>query len=82
MVIFPAILSAFARENQQLGVRPGLTNRPVQSQKQARSCEAKTKELISFALTAKLICTFGFAYAYCWFYHEAANIYFVMACVT
>ena len=50
------------------------TNLPVQSQKQARSLKfrileekkvyyrvAKTKVLISFAVTAKLICTFVFA---------------------
>ena len=35
---------------------------------------AKTKELISFAVTAKLICTFGFAYADCWFSHEEAHL--------
>ena len=35
---------------------------------------AKTKALISFTVTAKLICTFGFAYADCWFSHEAAHI--------
>ena len=28
---------------------------------------AKTKALISFAVTAKLICAFVFAYANCWF---------------
>ena len=33
---------------------------------------AKTKVLISFAVTAKLICVFVFAYADCWFSHEAA----------
>ena len=54
------------------------TNRPVQSQKQARFLKrrkkrdctihvAKTKALISFAVTAKLICVFVFAYADCWF---------------
>ena len=32
---------------------------------------AKTKALISFAVTAKLICAFVFAYADCWFSHEA-----------
>ena len=32
----------------------------------------KTKALISFAVTAKLICVFVFAYAGCWFSHEAA----------
>ena len=52
------------------------TNRPVQSQKQARSLKinikeevelfirlAKTKALISLAVTAKLVCAFDFAYA-------------------
>ena len=33
----------------------------------------KTKALISFAVTAKLICAFVFAYADCWFSHEAAH---------
>ena len=33
---------------------------------------AKTKALISFA--AKLICVFVFAYANCWFSHNAAHI--------
>ena len=36
---------------------------------------AKTKALISFAVIAKLICAFVFAYAYCWFSHEAAHIF-------
>ena len=35
---------------------------------------AKTKALISFAVTAKLICVFVFAYAKCWFSHDAAQI--------
>ena len=30
--------------------------------------------LISFAVTAKLICVFVFAYADCWFSHEAAQM--------
>ena len=34
----------------------------------------KTKALISFAVTGKLICAFVFAYADCWFSHEAAQI--------
>ena len=38
---------------------------------------AKTKALISFAVTAKLICVFVFAYAKSWFSHDAAH----MACV-
>ena len=35
---------------------------------------AKTKALISFAFTAKLICVFVFAYAKRWFSHDAAHI--------
>ena len=35
---------------------------------------AKTKALISFAVTAKLICVFVFAYAKCWFSHDAAHM--------
>ena len=35
---------------------------------------AKTKALISFAATAKLICVFVFAYAKCWFSHDAAQM--------
>ena len=36
---------------------------------------AKTKALISFAVTAKLICAFVFAYAKCWFSHDMAHLY-------
>ena len=65
------------------------TNRPVQPQKQARTealnygfkkkrkCTirvAKTKALISFAVTAELICAFVFAYADCWFSNGAAHL--------
>ena len=45
--------------------------------KKKRNCTiqvAKTKALISFAVTGKLICVFVFAYADCWFSHEAAQI--------
>ena len=35
---------------------------------------AKTKALISFAVTAKLICVFVFAYAKRWFSHDAAHL--------
>ena len=34
----------------------------------------KTKALISFAVTAKLICVFVFAYTKIWFSHDAAHI--------
>ena len=64
------------------------TNRAVQSQKIARGLKfwfyieerncsigvAKTKALISFAVSAKLICAFVFAYEDCWFFHGAAHI--------
>ena len=35
---------------------------------------AKTKALISFVVTAKLICVFVFARVKCWFSHDAAHI--------
>ena len=38
---------------------------------------AKTKALISFAVTAKLICVFVFAYAKRWFSHDAAHMCFM-----
>ena len=38
-------------------------------------CMAKTKALISCAITAQLICTFVFAYAKSRFSHEAAHMY-------
>ena len=62
------------------------TIQAAQSQKQARNLKfqilkkrkctirvAKTKALISFAVTANLICVFVFAYADCWFSHEAES---------
>ena len=36
----------------------------------------KTKALISFAVTTKLICTFVFAYTNCWFCHDVAHVHF------
>ena len=46
-------------------------------------CVAKTKALISFAVTAKLVCAFVFAYAVvaysdCWFSHAAAHFSFLL----
>ena len=35
---------------------------------------AKAKALISFAFTAKLFCTFVFAYADCWFSYATAHV--------
>ena len=64
------------------------SNQAMQSQKMARGLKfriykvegldylqyvAKTKALISFAVTAKLICIFDFPYAKCWFSHDAAH---------
>ena len=43
-------------------------------------CVAKTKAMISFAVTAKLICVFVFANADCWFSHVAAHNYLVPVC--
>ena len=41
---------------------------------------AKTKALISFADTAKLICVFVFAFAKCWFSNAAAHITSAVIC--
>ena len=44
--------------------------------KKKRKCSirvAKSKALISFAISAKLICVFVFVYADCCFSHEAAQ---------
>ena len=35
---------------------------------------SENKGADSFAVTAKLICAFFFAYADCWFSHEAAHV--------
>ena len=76
-------------ENQHSGFQTRSdTNQAVQSQKQARSlnvwileegscsiCAAITKALISFTVTAKLICAFVFANANCWFSHAVALMF-------
>ena len=59
------------------------TNRTVQSQKMARGLKfwkctihvVKTKALIRFAVTPKLICVFVFTFADCLFSHEAAHLF-------
>ena len=75
-------------ENQQCGFRTGLTQTGLYKHrrwlealnfvfKKKRDCTirvAKPKALISFAVTAKLICVFVFAYADCWFSHEVAQM--------
>ena len=35
---------------------------------------SKTKALISFAVSAKLVCAFDFAYADCWVFHGVAHL--------
>ena len=63
------------------------TNQPVVSQEKARSfkfgfmkkrdctiCVAKTKALISFAVTEQMICDCIRIYANCWFSYAAAHI--------
>ena len=79
-------------ENQQCGFRTGLTQTGLYKHRRwletwnfgfrkKRNCTirvAKTKALISFAVTSKLICVFVFAYADCWFFHEAAHMYSVL----
>ena len=36
--------------------------------------QQKTKALVSFAVTAKLICVFVYAYAQDWFSHDVAHL--------
>ena len=70
-----------------------VSKQAVQSQMQARSLTfrikqeevyclcSKSKALISFAVTVKLICVFLFAYADCWFSHaEAQMISLCLSC--
>ena len=65
------------------------TNRAVQPHKMARGLKfhmleveglyylcSKNKGMISFAVTAKLICVFVFAYAKHWFSHDEAHLFF------
>ena len=44
-------------------------------------CVAKTKALISFTVTAKLICIFVFTYENCWFPHDVDVFFCVFFCV-
>ena len=76
-------------ENQQFGLGTGPTQTGLCTHirwletgnfgfKKKRNCTirvAKTKTLISFTVTVKLICVFVFAYADCWFSHEGAQIF-------
>ena len=76
-------------KNGLRGLRPGPTQTGLYSRKRwleasnfvfrkRRYCTirvAKTKVLISFAVTAKVICVFVFAYAKIRFSHDAAHMY-------
>ena len=75
-------------KTNNLGFRPGPTQTGLYNHrrwleagnfgfKKKRKCTirvAKTKALISFAVTAKLICVFVFAHANCWFSHAQAHL--------
>ena len=68
-------------KNQQYGFRMGLTQTELYKHRSRLEAYntipvAKMKALISFEVTAKLICAFGFAYADCWFSDVAAQIVF------
>ena len=85
---FSVKIWAASWENQQCGFRTGLTQTDLCKHsrqlkawnfgfKKKRNCTfrvAKTKALISFVVTAKLICIFVFAYADCWFSHVVAHM--------
>ena len=77
------------KKKQQCGFRTGLTQTKLYKRRRwleagnfgfrmKRNCAirvARTKPLISFAVTAQLICAFVFAYANCWFPHDAAHLF-------
>ena len=79
---------AATRENQHCGFQTGLTqtemykhrrwleagNFEFRKQRKSTIRVAKTKMLISFDVTAKLICAFVFAYTKCSFSYEVAQI--------
>ena len=72
-------------KTQQFGFRPGPTQIGLYSRrrwhfgfKKKRDCTicvAKTKVLISFAVTTKLVWAFVFAYADCWFSNAKAQLF-------
>ena len=83
-LVFSHSCSAMTWENQNSGFHPGLTQIGVHSKRKwsevwnfgfgkNNKCTyqvAKTKALISFAVTVKLICVFVFPYAKRWFSHN------------
>ena len=58
--------------SEQVWHKPGCTNFEFRKKWNCR----KIKVLISFAVTAKLICAFVFTYADCWFSHVEAQIFY------
>ena len=82
------IVEPVHEKTNNLGFQPGPTQTRLYSHRRwleagnfefrkSRNCTihiAKTKALISFAVTAKLICAFVFAYADCWFSHAMAQL--------
>ena len=82
------LIRAAKQENRSSGFRQVLTQTSLYSHRERseawkfvfrkkRDCTiqvAKTKALISFAVTAKLICAFVFAQAKIWFSHGAARM--------
>ena len=83
-------------KTNNLGFRPGLTQTGLYDHrrwleawnfgfKKKKDCTiraAKIKALISFAVTAKLICTFVFAQAFCWFSYTVAHICYIKVTVS
>ena len=82
---------AYMWQNKQFGFWPGLTQTDLYSHRRkleswnfvytySRNCTihvAKTKALISFAITVKLNCVFAFAKAKIRISHDAAQIVFI-----
>ena len=76
--MFLKLFEPVREKTSNLGFRPGQTQTALYSHgfRKKRDCTirvAKTKAMISFAVTAKLICAFVFAYADCWFSYPAAH---------
>ena len=84
---FHRINEPMHEKTNNLGFRPGPTQTRLYSHgikleaenfvfKKKRNCTirvAKTKALISCAVTAQLICGFVFAYANCWFFPRTGS---------
>ena len=69
------------KQNKKNGFRPGPTQTGLYNHgsgfKRKKKCTirvSKTKALIIFAVAAKLMCIFVFAYADCWLSHEATHM--------